>query len=87
MNELSKMNPKQVAALLKVHGATDKTVAAFLDNDISGKVIADGFSDENLVRIGFTGAVQRRGIRAILKLIVSNGLRPFSYSLHINSLS
>ena len=74
INESSKMNPKQVAALLKAHGASDETVAAFLDNDISGQVIVDGLSDDDLVQIGFTGAVQRPGIRTILKLIISHGL-------------
>ena len=41
------MNPKQVAALLKSHGASDKSVALFLDNDVSGKTIVDGLSDED----------------------------------------
>ena len=45
---LYKMNPKQVAALLKSHGASDKSVAFFLDNDVSGKTIVDGLSDEDL---------------------------------------
>lgn len=67
---ISKLNPKQVAELLKVHGASDKAVANFLDNDISGIVLVDGLSDDDLVEIGFSVGVQRRGIKAILNLIL-----------------
>ncbi len=70
---LSKLDPQQVAKLLKARGANDKAVAAFLDNNISGKVIVDGLSDEDLQDIGFATPIQRRSIKAILELIISDG--------------
>ena len=68
---LRKMNPTQVAKLLKANGANDKAVANFLDNNISGEVIVDGISDDDLKEMNFPSAIQRRGIQAILKLIIS----------------
>jgi hypothetical protein len=70
---LRKMNPTQVAKLLKANGASDKAVANFLDNDISGKTIVDGISDEDFNDLGFKTPIQRRGIKDILQLIISNG--------------
>ena len=67
------MNPTQVAALLKTNGANDKAVANFLDNNITGDVIAEGLSDDDLNDLGFTTPVQRRGIKGILKLILLSG--------------
>ncbi len=75
---LSKLDPKQVATLLKARGASEKAVANFLDNDITGKVIVDGFSDDDLNDLGFKTPVQRRGIRGILDLIISNGMCVFN---------
>ena len=67
------MNPKQVADLLRANGANDKAITIFLDNNISGQTIVDGIDDDDLKEIGFTAALQRRGIKAILKLIVCSG--------------
>ena len=70
---LSKMDPQQVAKLLKARGANDKAVAAFLDNNITGKIIVNGLSDDDLKEMNFTSGIQRRGIMGILELIIANG--------------
>jgi hypothetical protein len=67
------MDPQQVAKLLKARGANEKAVAAFLDNNITGKIIVDGISDDDLKEMNFTSGIRRRGIMSILELIVSNG--------------
>ena len=67
------MDPRQVAALLKARGASDMAVANFLNNSITGDVIAEGLSDDDLNDLGFTTPVQRRGIKGILKLILLSG--------------
>ena len=67
------MNPPQVATLLKAQGMDEDSIAIFKKHSISGKVIADGLSDDDLKEMNFTSGIQRRAIKAILELIISNG--------------
>ena len=67
------MTPAQVASLLKSYGASDVFVARFVDNGITGEIIVDGLSDEDLKEMGFTSGIQLRGIKGILKIIVPGG--------------
>jgi hypothetical protein len=67
------MNPLQVAALLKAQGMDKDAIAIFEKHSISGKIIADGLSDDDLKEMNFTSGIQRRAIKAILELIISNG--------------
>ncbi len=67
------MNPQQVATLLKSQGMDDDIIRIFVKNAISGEVIVDGLSDDDLKEMSFASSIQRRGIKAILKLIVTNG--------------
>ena len=70
---LRKMNPPQVATLLKAQGMDDDIIRVFVKNAITGEIIVDGLSDEDLKEMSFTSSIQRRGIMGILKLIISNG--------------
>ena len=77
---LRKMNPEQVATLLKAHGMDDDVIRVFVKNVITGEIIVDGLSDDDLKEMKFTSSIQRRGIMGILKLIISNGwFNVFSY--------
>jgi hypothetical protein len=82
---LSKMDPQQVGKLLKARGMDDRTITVFKMNNITGEIIVDGLSDDDLKEMSFTSGIQRRGIMGILKLIVSNGwFNVFSYLLTCN---
>ncbi len=70
---LSKMDPQQVAKLLKARGASDVFITRFVENGVTGKTIVKGLSDEDLTEMGFATNIQRRGIKDILELIVSSG--------------
>ncbi len=70
---LRKMDPQQVATLLKSRAMDDDAIAVFKKHSISGKIIVDGLSDEDLKEMNFTSGIQRRAIKAILELIIANG--------------
>ena len=67
------MDPQQVAKLLKARGMDEDTIAIFTKYNITGEIIVDGLSDDDLKEMSFTSGLQRRGILGILKLIISNG--------------
>ena len=80
---LSKMDPQQVGKLLKARGMDDDIIRVFVKNAITGEIIVDGLSDDDLKEMSFTSGIQRRGIMGILKLIISNGwfnVFPYLYS-------
>ncbi len=77
------MDPQQVGKLLKARGMDDDIIRVFVKNAITGEIIVDGLSDDDLKEMSFTSGIQRRGIMGILKLIVSNGwfnVFPYLYS-------
>ena len=67
------MDPQQVGKLLKARGMDDDIIRVFVKNAITGEIIVDGLSDDDLKEMSFTSGIQRRGIMGILKLIVYNG--------------
>ena len=74
------MDPQQVGKLLKARGMDDDVISVFVKNVITGEIIVDGLSDDDLKEMSFTSSIQRRGILGILKLIMSNGwFNVFSY--------
>jgi hypothetical protein len=70
--ELSLMNPKQLGDLLTSMGVGDDVVAPFVAFVITGKMVVDGLSEDDLKEMGFTSALKRRGIMQILGQIVSS---------------
>ena len=77
------MDPQQVGKLLKARGMDDDIIRVFVKNAITGEIIVDGLSDDDLKEMKFTSGIQRRGIMGILKLIISNGwfnVFPYLYS-------
>ncbi len=66
------MNPKQLGDLLTSMGVGDDVVAPFVAFVITGKMVVDGLSEDDLKEMGFTSALKRRGIMQILGQIVSS---------------
>ncbi len=70
---LRKMNPKQVANLLRTNGASDKTLLIFEQNDIlNGETITGEITEDDLKEIGFATVLQRKGIKNIIKLCIAD---------------
>jgi hypothetical protein len=66
-----RMSPEQVANILRTNGASDKTIATFVQNDIlNGETIAGEITDEDLKDLGFVTLIQRKGIKNIIKLCI-----------------
>ncbi len=61
------MNPRQVSALLTTEGLDGDTAALFHKFNVTGKMILDGISEQDLEEMGFKTSFQRRGIVQILK--------------------
>ena len=70
--KLSLMNPKQVGELLSSMGVGDDVVTTFGTFVITGKMVVDGLSEDDLKEMGFTSALKRRGIMQILGQLVSS---------------
>ena len=63
------MDPGQLTQLLLSKGVAQGIVDHFTQNAISGKLVMDGLSDDDLKEMGIALVVQRKAVLAALKTV------------------
>jgi hypothetical protein len=55
-----------VATYLQSQGISQTVIDAFKQNSVTGEIIIDGISKEDLIEIGITGSLLQRSVLATL---------------------
>ncbi len=69
------MDAAHLADLLNAKGAAADVVLAFRQFAVTGGMVLDGISDEELKEMGIVSALKCRGIKSIMEIIQREGTK------------